>query len=363
MLQGIDAQGRISNWSNVVRSGASFGIFRCVGENGAIDPDYAINVKNARSAGLVAGAYHFIAHGTVVEHCRRFVDTIGDPTGLLVSVDVERPNFHPSPTFDDVRTWFDEFRKHHPSHPVLIYTGRWFWHPTSFGNPDGSKLSPLSWGSFYPKTSKNGHATAGWKRPFGGWDGPTIWQYRGGGPLVDGKDPGPGVDLNAFRGTIDELRALTGPGGAGMEDTVITIDLERFPDGQRRVTGTNVTLFLPDRRTKVVPDLVTFANGRATILRTDNAAPKGSGWLRLSARPHSGWFAPAATVTLDPAAQGVGVSPIGAADLDRAADEATAEERGRWTSWADRHPAPPPAVAPAGERGRWETWLADRPAP
>ena len=375
-LQGIDAQGRVTQWSNVVGSGVTFAIFRCVGENGKIDPDYAPNVKAAHASGVIPGGYHFIAGGgTVVEHCKRFVGTMGDPMGLLVAVDVERPNHHDSPKFADVQRWFDEYRKHHPTHPVLLYTGRWFWHPKSFGNPDGSGLSPHSWGSFYPKHPDSGRLSAGWNRPFGGWDGPTIWQYRGGGKLVNGKGAGARVDLNAYRGSLDDLRALASRTDVNLEDTVIFVDLDRFPDGQRRVTGTNVTLFLPDRRTKQVPNLASFANARAAITRSDNAAPKGAGWLRLSAKPHAGWFVPEAMVTID--AIGAGGPPdddLDQTDLDRASEAATADERGRWLTWVERHPTP--NAAPAGnalaadlavaaasaERGRWETWLADRPS-
>jgi hypothetical protein len=156
---------------------------------------------------------------------------------------------------------------------------------------------------------------------------------------------------------------------------VIFVDIDRFPDGQRRVTGTNVTLFLPDRRTKQVPDLVSFANARAAITRSDNAAPKGAGWLRLSAKPHAGWFVPEAMVAID--AIGAGGPPdddLDQTDLDRASEVATADERGRWLTWVELHPTPNAApvgnalaadLAVAGasaERGRWETWLADQPS-
>jgi GH25 family lysozyme M1 (1,4-beta-N-acetylmuramidase) len=200
-VYGMDAQARVKQW-NPARA---FGIFRCVGENGVIDPDYAVNVKRARDANALPGAYHFIARKTAREHCKRFLGAIGDPDGLLLAVDWERPNYHQTATWSDVEDWFDEFRRALPHHPVLFYTYHSFWTANAAGKK-GAPLSPLLWAA-NPRTGRyQGDHDPGWEQGFGGWKEATIWQY--GSIAASASGFGIAIDADAYRGTLAQLRGL-----------------------------------------------------------------------------------------------------------------------------------------------------------
>lgn len=314
MIPGIDMQGRVTNWPAVKARGYRFAVSRAIGENGVLDPDFAPNTAGARGVGLIPGAYHFIAGGgTVRDHCKRFKAAIGDPAGMLIWIDAEKPTAHPNPTYADILVWFDEWRRDFPDHPVVAYVPRWFI-SGYLGTATLSGLTPWWWNSAYlndaakPPTDPT---NAGWKLRAAGWTQPTGWQWHGSIDI----GVGCAVDLNLYRGTLEELRALAGltpPDTATGGDVIITLD--RFPDGQRTVTGTNVTLWLPDGTTQVVAALATSAN--ATAIIDQPTSPKGSGWLRLSARPYAGWYVAANLVTLAPA--GPDPTPYSQADVDAA---------------------------------------------
>jgi len=203
-LQGIDFQGRITNWTRAKSLGKAYAIARLVGENGVVDPDYAANVAGAANAGLVPGGYHFIARGTATAHCRIFVDTMGDPTGKLVMVDVESPNEHKPPRADDVADWFAEYRRQVPSHPVIVYSRANFW--ASIGNPRITDPRAVLMTSGYPGgATYPGDKGGFWDDRYGGL-APKFWQFAGTTELKIGA----GVDLSAYKGTIDELWRLAG---------------------------------------------------------------------------------------------------------------------------------------------------------
>jgi GH25 family lysozyme M1 (1,4-beta-N-acetylmuramidase) len=215
-IQGLDFEGRVSNWPQVARLGYRFAVSRCIGENGALDPDFAPNLKGAAAAGLVPGGYHFIAGGgTVRDHARRFIDALGDPRGKLVQLDVEKPNFHPNPTIDDVAAWFDVWRSAsaaHRAHPVLLYTGSWYWNGAGYPirNANGAKFTPYLWHSggagYRTATRYPGDGATTWSVSYGGWSAPTLWQYRGSINIGVGAS----VDLNALRGDLATLHRLAG---------------------------------------------------------------------------------------------------------------------------------------------------------
>lgn len=217
---GVDVsrfQGTI-DWARVKNSGISFAVARCVVENGAVDPTYARNVAGQREAGLIPGAYAFLAGGGVAkEQARTFIQTIGDPAGMLVMLDIERPSFHTTPTVADVNAFVAEWAAAHAHHPIFLYG--------SSGSVLGSlgRLADLHshgplWLASYPKGagltppeffgSIGGNAANQWGLSFGGWHGPTIWQFTSTVVRVPGIAAN--VDTDAFRGSREALLALTG---------------------------------------------------------------------------------------------------------------------------------------------------------
>jgi lysozyme len=203
-VYGIDVsanQGHI-DWPAVARSGIHFAVARCVTEPDTIDPTYAHNVAGARAAGLIPGAYAFLTGGTAASQAAHFIKAVGNPSGMLVMLDVERPTYHQPPTAADVRAFAGAWRKARPTHPLLIYGSR--------GSVLGSlghlaDLGPLWLAGYpltYPGTPAGLYAMAGgdtapaWSVPFGGWKAPTLWQFTS-----QGRVPGiiGNVDVDAFR--------------------------------------------------------------------------------------------------------------------------------------------------------------------
>jgi hypothetical protein len=196
-------EGRVTNWGRVKALGYAYSISRLVGEQGAVDPDYAPNTAGAIGVGIVPGGYHFIAHGTAAEHCKLFVDAMGDPRGKIVMLDVENPNAHPKPTEADVGAWFNEYRKHVPDHTVVVYSRENYWF--GIGDP---KLGPnvVLMTSRYPGSSTYpGDGAYAWTERWGGLS-PRFWQWKGSSAIGVGAS----VDFSAFKGTLAELQAIAG---------------------------------------------------------------------------------------------------------------------------------------------------------
>jgi GH25 family lysozyme M1 (1,4-beta-N-acetylmuramidase) len=216
-LFGVDvspSQGTV-DWAKVKAAGISFAVARCLRETGAIDGAYQRNVAGARAAGLVPGAYAFLVGGTASQQAKSFIDAVGDPTGMLIMLDVERPTVaaNPVPTAADVKAFVAAWKAAHPAHPILIYGSSGSVLGTIGKTTDLHQLGPL-WLAWYRKghthTASGFYASLGgndakqWSVKFGGWPGATIWQFTDGSVRVSGIQKPDGtflaVDLNAFRG-------------------------------------------------------------------------------------------------------------------------------------------------------------------
>lgn len=219
ITSGLDMEGRVTDWAAAYKQGYRFAVPRCVGENGAVDPDWAPNVDGARAAGLLAGAYHFIAGGTSAAHCKVFKDAIAPKiaTGpLLIWLDIEKPNYHPNPTAADVASWFAEWRKDYPTAPVIAYAPRWY--VTGYmGGANLAQYTPYLWASLYPPagTKIDFENAPVWTTAYGGWKGPVGWQYAGTTAIGIGAS----VDLNVFHGDMAALSRLAA-GGSSMAEFI-----------------------------------------------------------------------------------------------------------------------------------------------
>jgi lysozyme len=217
---GVDVskyQGTV-DWARVKDSGITFAVARCVVENGVVDPTYARNVAEQRKVGLIPGAYAFLAGGGVAkDQAQTFIKTVGDPTGMVVMLDIERPKFHATPTVDDVKAFVAEWAAAHPHHPIFLYGSAGSVLGSLARAADLHALGPL-WVAAYPKGagltpsaffgSIKGDTADEWRLSFGGWHGPTIWQFTSTVVRVPGIAAN--VDTDAFRGTRQELLAFTG---------------------------------------------------------------------------------------------------------------------------------------------------------
>lgn len=246
------------DWAKVAESGISFAICRASLGPAYVDPQFARNRAEAERVGLVVGAYHYLT-ASAPGQADWFVKTVGSFDGLIAVVDVENRGTK----IAEVDRFAAEFDKLTNGHPLLIYTGRWFWAGKAFKNPKRSNLGKL-WHSRYVsgewatgKSPAEAYAAvppSWWKPAYGGWPTVTILQFSSSTKV-------PGIvsrcDADAFLGTLDELRALAG-------NTAPTEDRVRLLAAIATLTGYIDTLAAEQARKRTVPG---WAKLRAYQLR------------------------------------------------------------------------------------------------
>jgi lysozyme len=210
MLTGPDCsrhQGTI-NWSAVKAAGHDFAIIKATdGTSYRYIDWFRTNFLKVRAAGLVPGAYHFLNRADGTAQARYYVGEVnraGGFQGVLAVVDVEKNADGTYPGISTVRAFVTEFRRLVPGHPLIVYTGRWFW-VGYINNPYGADLGVL-WHSEYESTQAevdDGPESDN----YGGWPRATFWQWTSSGrcPGVSGN-----CDLNIFYGDRAALAVLAG---------------------------------------------------------------------------------------------------------------------------------------------------------
>jgi hypothetical protein len=180
-----------------------------------VDPYYNTFRYAAQYNGLLFAAYMFPkTYAPISVQCAALANNIGDKS-IPVMIDWESaPNTIPgdnsNPNEAFVKAIYDELHNHHLLTVATIYTSKGYW-----SNHGGAPLSDRPWKLVAANwgTNPHGHASAvypGDSSPrwnaFGGLT-PTILQF-GSNIVIDGY-PDPGVvDGDAFRGTLDQLKAL-----------------------------------------------------------------------------------------------------------------------------------------------------------
>jgi lysozyme len=208
--QGIDVshhQGVI-DWPAVAAAGISF-VFIKATQN-SMDPKFLANVKGAKAAGLLVGAYHYLDDKVTSTEMARaaaqvFFKAIVAAGGVEVFdlpfvLDYEsNKNKLSALTITAIAKAFMEEIHRYTGRAPMLYT-----YPDFIGNFSGLTQYPL-WIARY--STQAPVDASGWKR----WE---YWQYSDGSaggvlPIGGRKVPGiPGpVDLNEFYGTVAELKA------------------------------------------------------------------------------------------------------------------------------------------------------------
>lgn len=168
------------------------------------------------ASGAIPGAYHYLRAGSGRDQCDVFYGRIrdhGGPDGWLAACDNEV-----DATWETTVDFFARWRELAGDHPLFMYSGNWWWGLRGW---NGASLTPYLWDSRYVSGSGYGSELYGavpeswWSSRYGGWGDVTVLQFSSSG-LVAGRT----VDVNAFRGTVDELRVLARGDGAG--DVVVT---------------------------------------------------------------------------------------------------------------------------------------------
>lgn len=189
------------------REGIDFFIFKATEGSGFVDKRFKENLAKARRTGKPFAAYHYqrqgISAAAQVTHIRRVV-----PKDVPIILDVEANSGHVSLTRDIIN------RLHRIGYTSpLLYLPRWYWQ--QIGSPSLAGLPPL-WSSRYPDNRIGDLRDEYADVPAHFWDGygglrVAVLQFTS-SARVAGRSP---IDGNAYRGTLNELRALFGATGGG----------------------------------------------------------------------------------------------------------------------------------------------------
>jgi lysozyme len=211
-MYGIDISNHQGNFpvAQAVSEGYEFVIAKCSQGDWYEDPYYFTFVSQARAAGAIPGAYHWLEYGDGRGQARFFYSRVvqsGGPNGMLIVCDNES-----NADWNTTCEFFDEWAKLSGNHPMFMYTGAWWWNARGWS---GASLTPLLWHSSYVSGSSTGSALYGlvpdgfWTPGYGGWNGATLLQYSSTGRVA-----GYSIDVNFFRGSRNELLSLTRTGAS-----------------------------------------------------------------------------------------------------------------------------------------------------
>ncbi|WP_328800270.1 GH25 family lysozyme [Paenibacillus sp. LX16] len=211
--QGIDVshhQGDI-NFKKVAANGISFVFIKATQGKSFRSKTFLKFVKDAKAAGLMIGAYHYVDDSATTPDLARqeaanFAKAIKDAGGVstfnlppVMDYESNKSNLSKTTVTAVAKAFLEEVECLTGVRPI-VYT-----YPSFIGNFSGLSSYPL-WIARYSATQVPPDAS-GWKR----WD---FWQYSdgsAGGTLPNGKmrvnGIGGPVDLNEYNGTVDELRA------------------------------------------------------------------------------------------------------------------------------------------------------------
>lgn len=218
--KGIDVshwQGVI-NWQQVRRlGGIDFAYIKATEGTYYTDPSYAQNVRQARQAGVIPGAYHFLSHRpelTGAMQARYFYDVIkGDlvPGTLPPALDIEEDPSYPTPdTVSHMTARVVQFvgtlHALCGQYPV-IYGDRSFL--THAVNPGPIAATCPLWIAHWGVSRPNLYSVDGKYLP---WTYHTFHQYEARPNFAASVVPGVAgtCDVDRFNGSIDRLHVLAG---------------------------------------------------------------------------------------------------------------------------------------------------------
>jgi lysozyme len=189
--------------------GVPFAWFKATEGTSFLDPTYTDYTRRAEVAGIPYGAYHFLTVANALGQARMAFFTVGPHVPLFV--DVERGSFGASrPNLAQVMAFINAYRAlggmcH------LAYLPREYWRDV-LNSPDLRPLSTMDVHLTNAQYTRYSDTGPGWEA-YGGVI-PQCWQYTSRGVLN-----GRSVDLNAYRGTLNQFIAMV-TGGRGMQAAV-----------------------------------------------------------------------------------------------------------------------------------------------
>jgi GH25 family lysozyme M1 (1,4-beta-N-acetylmuramidase) len=213
------------------REGIDFVFLKSTEGSSFVDPTFAANLAEARAAGQLVAAYHYVkSNATAAAQVANVAHVV--PKNVAVIPDVEAN----SGGVALVRDFVDKLRAAGYRVP-LLYLPRWYWQ--QIGSPSLAGLPPL-WSSRYPDNVV-GTLGAEWGRvPSSYWNGygglsVAVLQFTS-SARVAGRQP---LDANAFNGTRDELIKLFG--SSDQEDDMKNLTIGRDESTGRVYVGDFIT--------------------------------------------------------------------------------------------------------------------------
>ena len=223
--------------SKAVRDGMQFVILRlCDGTY--VDKAFTSHLADAEAQGLLVATYWYLrapSEGTTIAQQVDVIDRqLGGRKDLGVWIDVESVGAGGKKllTKDDVWAAKRELESR-GYHVAGIYSGAWYWENIPGGEPSMDGLGYL-WVSNYGRNRKGaprdtyradgGDNHRGWTYPLGDRK-PDILQFGSEGTVADWHP----VDVNAYRGTRDQLARIFHPDNAPKEAPMTSA--VGWPDG------------------------------------------------------------------------------------------------------------------------------------
>jgi lysozyme len=248
------------------RDGIEFVFIKATEGGGFVDPEFRANLDEARAAGQLVAAYHYVrANDAAVVQLANIRRTV--PLDVPVIPDVERNSGGVTLT----RELVDRARAAGYTVP-LLYLPRWYWQ--ELGRPNLNGLPPL-WSSRYPDNTVGSLADEWADVPAHYWDGyggldVAVLQFTS-SSRVAGHQP---LDANAFRGNRQQLSTLLGY--TQQEDDVSQWILAQEADSDRVWLGNLI-------HRRHVPDTGTLSDIQHWIRERGGDATVHGPWVNLDA--------------------------------------------------------------------------------
>jgi len=179
--------------------------------------------RRGEAEGFVMGVYAFLLSTPAkaqADHFLRTIEAVGGPEDKILMVDFEEyqaPHGYLTAGNDQLMTFIAEVKRRVGDHPVVLYSGRGFWNGGDSSGDFEQYGADVAWDAMYldmnphdrPRDYYADVKRRGWGEPWGGVE-PWFWQFTSAGGVA-----GLNIDVNAYRGTREQLLALTGVKGAG----------------------------------------------------------------------------------------------------------------------------------------------------
>ena len=164
------------------------------------DRSYTTFKAQAQGLGIPFGAYHWLHASDVPGQARHAFAVVGPSVPLMIDDEDTGDGLSIPRTLAFVQAY-----RALGGVVTLEYLPRWFW--AGHGSPDLRPLAAAGLSLISSNYTAYSDTGPGWN-PYGGMT-PAIWQYTS-RQMFNGQE----CDFNAFKGTVDQLRALMYGGAA-----------------------------------------------------------------------------------------------------------------------------------------------------